>query len=151
MVKALPRDWRARLNKVNEEMPMIQRLLKVIGINTHTGPQGAQAEKPHPYWWDTPDNELPRELVQWAREAPDSLLIIASAVEDLRARGKNLSVKTVADYLHISPATFYRRGYNKLLETCLRVLAQDAAVLEKDSRAKRLYKDQVLQETKSEP
>lgn len=135
MVQNLPRDWVARLSKIKEEEPMIQRLYKVIGMHTHTGAQGYLDKNPHPYWWDTPDNELPRELVQWAQEATDETLDVVSAVEDLNVRGVPLSVKTVAAYLHISPATFYRRGYNRHFKMSLAFLREVSPPLQKDSLA----------------
>jgi hypothetical protein len=151
MVQSLPRDWVARLKQLKEEMPFNDRLGKVIAMSTRTGAQGDLDRCPHPYWWDTPINKLPRELLQTAWEVGDDWLEVASAIGDLIARHVEPSVKNIATFLNISRATFYRRGYNKHRKTCLHALAQVAPVLENDSRAKRLYKDQVLQETKSEP
>lgn len=173
MAQALPRDWLARLDKVREEMPFVYRLLQVIGLHTHTGPQGYLDKKPHRYWWDTPDNKLPRKLVRWARKATDQEIAVMVAVGDLMARHERISVKNVAanirvsvaaskrrtrdaaetpiafDTVGVSVATFYRRGYDRHLKKCRNVFAEDAPVFEQDPRAKHLYKDQVLQETNS--
>ncbi len=178
MLKALPRDWRARLfavnRKITEERPMNHRLRQLIGMHTRTGTHGYLDKKPHRYWWDTPDNKLPRKLVKWARQATDQKIAVMAAVGDLIARHEKTSVKNVAaniavsvdpdkrrtkdsaetliafDTVGVSVATFYRRGYDKHLKEYLNVFGEDAPVFEKDSRAKRLYKDQTLQETESE-
>ena len=178
MVKALPRDWRARLfavsRKIEEERLMNHRLRQLIGMHTRTGTHGYLDKKPRRYWWDTPDNKLPGKLVKWARQATDQQIAVAAAVGDLMARQEKTSVKNVAaniavsvdpdkrrtkdsaetliafDTVGVSVATFYRRGYDRHLKKCLNVFGEDAPVIEKDSHAKHLYKDQVLQETKSE-
>jgi len=131
MVKALPRDWVAKLKKLQDDMPIFDRLLKVIGMHTRTGARGFLDENPHQYWLDTPD--MPREFVQLAREATDQTLDVASAVEDLKSGGISLSVKTVAEKLGISPATFYRRGYNRHFKTYLAFLRKVSPPLQQDS------------------
>ena len=150
MGRRLPRDLFTKLCKLKKEMPVIHRLLMVIGLKTRTGVRGYLDKHPHPWWW-APTKNLPNDFVQWARTGTDDALIIASAVGDLMARGIPPNVKTVADFLNISTATFYRRGYNRHFQKCLCVFGEDAPTLEKDSRAERLYKDQVLQETQFEP
>src|SRR5438132_1006041 len=76
-----------------------------------------------------------RQIQRWAKEATDETLDVVSAVEDLKARGKNLSVKTVADFLNISPATFYRRGYNRHFKMSLAFLRKVSPPVQKDSLA----------------
>ena len=175
MVRALPRDWVARLDKIKEEMPVTFRILKVIGMRTRTGPEGYLDKKPHRFWWKTPDNKLPRKLVKWARQATDEEIAVMVAVGELYARHEKTSVTNVAanirvpvaeskcrprdasgkpiiafDKVGVPVATFYRRGYNRYLKKCLNVFGEDAPVIEKDPRANNLYKDQILQETHSE-
>lgn len=146
MSKLLPGIYDA-FRPFRENGPLLDRLAKLVGMETRDGPDGAWASAPHPYW-HTPLNQLPRQLWQWAEKATGAELTIFSAVGDLMARGVKLSVKNVARYLSMSPATFYRRGYGPGLRKALRVFGEDAPVVSKHSKARKLYQDQVLQETK---
>jgi transposase-like protein len=65
-------------------------------------------------------------------------------MNEIKAKGldSQATVRAVARALGISRSTFYRKCYDKIVKSFYR-----DATLRKDSRAKKLYADQVLQET----
>lgn len=143
--KVLPSIYDA-FRPLRDNRRLLDRLAKIVGMKTHDGPDGVWTKNQDPLW-QTPLHQLPREFWQWAEKATDTELTIFAAVGDLMRRSGTPTVKLVAGSLKMSPSTFHRRGYGSYLRKALQVFGEDAPVVSKHSKAKKLYKDQVLQET----
>jgi hypothetical protein len=118
-----------------------RKLRNLIALHTKNGPQGAFMNNPHRYWWDVALADLPRELHDKARRADEKMLDVAAAVGELNATGETPTAATVAKRLDISRAKFYRLGLAADLKRFLRALNTGEPTVEKDSRARKLYAD----------
>lgn len=84
----------------------------------------------------------------WNTPIDRQALYLLAATTELDARGEKVTADSVATLLGIPYSSFYRKGWAKRLPP--RSRPPPAAIGTKDSRAKNLYKNQVLQETNTE-
>ncbi len=73
-------------------------------------------------------------------------LEMAVVMGEMNARGEKLTAGAVARRMRISRAGFYRKGDAATFKQHRQSFASDE-VVEKDTRARRLYKSEVLQES----
>jgi AraC-like DNA-binding protein len=117
-----------------------------IALETRGGMRGLFGKNPDSLWFE-PLEALPRDYFT-AKGMPREVAVTA-AWSELNARGEKITATTIAKELGMSRATFCRKGYSSILKRLTKSLA-DNAVVEKDPRAKRLYKNQTLQEIENE-
>lgn len=91
-----------------------------------------------------PAYHLPASKARDLRRNADGIKV-KLMVRDLETKGTPSRgvVRSICEALKISRATFYRRGYGRLLQNL-----SSTEVLRKDERARKLHADQVLEETK---
>jgi hypothetical protein len=118
---------------IEKHRPQIDKLTKVVALKTRSGMDGWRIEKPDRHdpdhnLWHGNLTEMPAEVYGFARRAEKGALDIAVVVGELNAKSDPVTVVTVAKFMGISRATFYRRGYAKGLRNCIRALTAQRTV-----------------------